>query len=61
MVLAGNVNTQSINQAANLAFAPWEQMLETEKSATIDVYTLVIFRLFVGDESCICLNQDNQD
>ena len=25
--LAGNVNSQSINQAANLAFAPWEQML----------------------------------
>ena len=49
--LAGNVNSQSINQAANLAFAPWEQMLETEKSATIDVYTLAasLFYLVTGD------------
>jgi serine/threonine-protein kinase len=49
--LAGNVNSQSINQAANLAFAPWEQMLETEKSANIDVYTLAasLFYLVTGD------------
>ncbi len=49
--LAGNVNSQSINQAANLAFAPWEQMLETEKSPTIDVYTLAasLFYLVTGD------------
>ena len=49
--LAGNVNSQSINQAANLAFAPWEQMLETEKSATIDVYTLAasLFYFVTGD------------
>ncbi|MFM6610153.1 MAG: GUN4 domain-containing protein, partial [Dolichospermum sp.] len=49
--LAGNVNSQSINQAANMAFAPWEQMLETEKSATIDVYTLAasLFYLVTGD------------
>ena len=49
--LAGNVNSESINQAANLAFAPWEQMLETEKSATIDVYTLAasLFYLVTGD------------
>ncbi|WP_217358242.1 serine/threonine-protein kinase [Anabaena sp. UHCC 0187] len=49
--LAGNVNSQSINQAANLAFAPWEQMLETEKSASIDVYTLAasLFYLVTGD------------
>ncbi|WP_016951539.1 serine/threonine-protein kinase [Anabaena sp. PCC 7108] len=49
--LAGNVNSQSINQAANLAFAPWEQMLETEKYATIDVYTLAasLFYLVTGD------------
>jgi serine/threonine-protein kinase len=49
--LAGNVNSQSINQAANLAFAPWEQMLETEKSTTIDVYTLSasLFYLVTGD------------
>jgi serine/threonine-protein kinase len=48
--LAGNVNSQSINQAANMAFAPWEQMLETEKSATIDVYTLAasLFYLVTG-------------
>ncbi|MFM6783736.1 MAG: serine/threonine protein kinase, partial [Dolichospermum sp.] len=45
------VNSQSINQAANMAFAPWEQMLETEKSATIDVYTLAasLFYLVTGD------------
>ncbi|MFM6025908.1 MAG: GUN4 domain-containing protein [Dolichospermum sp.] len=49
--LAGNVNSQSINQAANMAFAPWEQMLETEKSVTIDVYTLAasLFYLVTGD------------
>jgi serine/threonine-protein kinase len=49
--LAGNVNSQSINQAANLAFAPWEQMLEIEKAATIDVYTLAssLFYLVTGD------------
>lgn len=55
--LAGNVNSQSINQAANLAFAPWEQMLETEKSATIDVYTLAasLFYLVTGDTPTPCL------
>ncbi|MFM6487700.1 MAG: protein kinase domain-containing protein [Dolichospermum sp.] len=49
--LAGNVNSQSINQAANMAFAPWEQMLETERSVTIDVYTLAasLFYLVTGD------------
>ena len=49
--LAGNVNSESINQAANLAFAPWEQMLETEKAANIDVYTLAasLFYLLTGD------------
>jgi serine/threonine-protein kinase len=49
--LAGNVNSQSLNQAANMAFAPWEQMLETEKSANIDVYTLAasLFYLVTGD------------
>ncbi|MTJ12088.1 protein kinase [Anabaena sp. UHCC 0187] len=55
--LAGNVNSQSINQAANLAFAPWEQMLETEKSASIDVYTLAasLFYLLTGDTPTPCL------
>ena len=55
--LAGNVNSQSINQAANLAFAPWEQMLETEKSASIDVYTLAasLFYLVTGDTPTPCL------
>lgn len=55
--LAGNVNSQSINQAANMAFAPWEQMLETEKSATIDVYTLAasLFYLVTGDTPTPCL------
>jgi hypothetical protein len=55
--LAGNVNSQSINQAANLAFAPWEQMLETEKSANIDVYTLAasLFYLVTGDTPTPCL------
>ncbi|MFM6184135.1 MAG: GUN4 domain-containing protein, partial [Dolichospermum sp.] len=49
--LAGNVNSQSINQAANMAFAPWEQMLETGKAPTIDVYTLAasLFYLVTGD------------
>ena len=49
--LAGNVNSQSINQIGNRAFAPWEQMLETEKSASIDVYTLAasLFYLVTGD------------
>jgi eukaryotic-like serine/threonine-protein kinase len=55
--LAGNVNSQSINQAANLAFAPWEQMLETEKSASIDVYTLAasLFYLVTGNTPTPCL------
>ena len=55
--LAGNVNSQSINQTANMAFAPWEQMLETEKSANIDVYTLSasLFYLVTGDTPTPCL------
>ncbi|MBK1986113.1 GUN4 domain-containing protein [Sphaerospermopsis aphanizomenoides BCCUSP55] len=55
--LAGNVNSQSINQAANMAFAPWEQMLETEKSASIDVYTLAasLFYLVTGNTPTPCL------
>ncbi|QYX32233.1 serine/threonine-protein kinase [Sphaerospermopsis torques-reginae] len=57
--LAGNVNSQSINQAANMAFAPWEQMLETEKSASIDVYTLAasLFYLVTGDTPTPCLTR----
>ncbi|TAF08463.1 MAG: serine/threonine protein kinase [Nostocales cyanobacterium] len=48
--LAGKMDSQSVNQSANLAFAPWEQILETEKSATIDVYTLAasLFYLVTG-------------
>ncbi|MFM6863839.1 MAG: serine/threonine protein kinase, partial [Dolichospermum sp.] len=36
---------------ANMAFAPWEQMLETGKAPTIDVYTLAasLFYLVTGD------------
>ena len=49
--LAGNVNSQSINQTGNRAFAPWEQMLEIEKLPSIDVYTLAasLFYLVTGD------------
>jgi len=49
--LAGNVNTQSINQSANQAFAPWEQMIEGEKAVTIDVYTIAasLFYLVTGE------------
>jgi serine/threonine protein kinase len=49
--LAGNVNSQSINQVANIAFAPWEQITEVEKAPSIDVYTLAasLFYLVTGD------------
>ncbi|MFM5981073.1 MAG: protein kinase domain-containing protein [Sphaerospermopsis kisseleviana] len=55
--LAGNVDSESINQAANLAFAPWEQMLDTEKAPTLDVYTLAasLFYLLTGDTPTPCL------
>ena len=48
--LAGNVNSQSINQTGNRAFAPWEQMVEIEKAPSIDVYTLAasLFYLLTG-------------
>ena len=53
------MNSQSINQAANLAFAPWEQMLEMEKSASIDVYTLAasLFFLVTGHTPTPCLKR----
>ncbi|TAE58008.1 MAG: serine/threonine protein kinase [Nostocales cyanobacterium] len=49
--LAVNVNSQSINQVANMAFAPWEQIVEIEKAPSIDVYTLAasLFYLVTGD------------
>ncbi|MBC5796344.1 serine/threonine protein kinase [Sphaerospermopsis sp. LEGE 00249] len=55
--LVGNVDSESINQAANLAFAPWEQMLDTEKAPTLDVYTLAasLFYLLTGDTATPCL------
>jgi serine/threonine-protein kinase len=55
--LAGNVNSQSINQTGNRAFAPWEQIVEVEKAPSIDVYTLAasLFYLLTGDTPTPCL------
>jgi len=57
--LAGNVNTQTINQSANHAFAPWEQMIEGEKAATIDIYTIAasLFYLVTGKPPTPCLTR----
>jgi serine/threonine protein kinase len=38
--IAGNVTNSSVNKAGNEAFAPWEQMIQGEKAATVDIYTL---------------------
>ncbi|WP_353931178.1 serine/threonine-protein kinase [Okeanomitos corallinicola TIOX110] len=63
--LAGNINSQSINQNGNLAFAPWEQMLETEKLPTLDIYTLAasLFYLVTGDTpiSSLARKMTNRD
>lgn len=55
--LAGNVNTQTINQSANQAFAPWEQMIEGEKAPTIDIYTIAasLFYLLTRETPTPCL------
>lgn len=38
--IAGNIQTTTVDQSVNQAFAPYEQMIEGVKEPTLDVFTL---------------------